>query len=214
MARAAIDADPADDREHQVLGGHSRSEASSRLDAQCARPALQQALRREHVADFGRADAEGEGAERAVRARVAVTADDRPAGLRRAELGADDVDDAAAVVAQAEEVDAELGAIALELANLPGRGLERDRHAAEDLRRVRRGRVIHGRERAVRAAQLQAPTAQHGERLRRSHLVHEVQVDVQDSGRVGGLGHHLVALPDLLEQGLGRHRQPPGGPVR
>ena len=55
---------------------------------------LQQRLRGQHVLDFARADAEGQGAERAVRRRVAVAADDRHARLRVAQLGADDVDDA------------------------------------------------------------------------------------------------------------------------
>ena len=59
-------------------------------------------------ADLRRADAEGEGAERAVRARVAVAADDGLAGLRRAELRTDDVHDAALLVLQPEQLDAEL----------------------------------------------------------------------------------------------------------
>ena len=76
--------------------------------ANVLRLALQQALGGEHVADLGRADAEGEGAESAVRARVAVAANDGLAGLRDAELRPDDVHDAALLVLQAEQLDAEL----------------------------------------------------------------------------------------------------------
>jgi hypothetical protein len=66
------------------------------------------------MADLGGADAEGEGAERAVGAGVAVAADDGLAGLRDAELGSDDVHDAAQVL-HAEQLDAEVGAVLLEL---------------------------------------------------------------------------------------------------
>src|SRR3546814_17659878 len=48
------------------------------------RAAQQQRLRREHVLDLRRADAEGERAEGAVRRRVAVAADDRGARQREA----------------------------------------------------------------------------------------------------------------------------------
>jgi hypothetical protein len=38
--------------------------------------------------------------------------------------------------------------------------------------------MVHRRERAIRAAHLQALRAQQRKRLRRSHLVDEVQIDV------------------------------------
>jgi hypothetical protein len=85
---------------------------------------LRQALRREHVLDFARADAEGERAERAVRARVAVAADDRHARLRQTELRADDVDDALLGRVDVVELDAELAAVAPERLDCsPRRGL-------------------------------------------------------------------------------------------
>ena len=52
-------------------------------DAHRPRPRLRQALRRQHVLDLRRADAERERAERAVRRRVAVAADDRHSRLRQ-----------------------------------------------------------------------------------------------------------------------------------
>jgi hypothetical protein len=53
--------------------------------------------------------------------------------------------------------------------------------------------VVRGRERPVGAADLPARQAQRLERLRRCHLVDEVQVDVQEP--VGD----LVRVPDLVE---------------
>ena len=153
------------------------------VDRHRARPALQQALRREHVPDLGGPDAEGERAECAVGAGVAVAADDGRPGWVSAELRADDVHDAAPVVLHPEQLDAELRAVARELTHLPCGRFDRDRHATGDLRRVRRGRVIHGRQRPVRAAQPQTACPQHVEGLRRGDLVHQVQIDVQHRRR-------------------------------
>ncbi len=58
---------------------------------------LDHALGREHVLDLARADPEGERAEGAVRGGVRVAADDRHAGLRNAELGADHMNDPLAI---------------------------------------------------------------------------------------------------------------------
>ena len=59
-------------------------------------------------------------------------------------------------------------------------GVHRDRSSAEHLGRLRRGRMVHGGERAPGPAQLQPPRAQHLEGLRGGHLVDEVQIHVQD----------------------------------
>ncbi len=72
------------------------------------RPRLRQRLRRQHVLDLGRADADRQRAEGAVRRRVAVAADDGHAGLGQALLRPDDVDDALAHVVDAEVGHAEL----------------------------------------------------------------------------------------------------------
>ena len=58
------------------------------------------------MTDFRGADAEGEGAERAMGGRVAVATDNGLTRLGDAELGANDVDDAAPLVLQAEQFDA------------------------------------------------------------------------------------------------------------
>ena len=65
--------------EDHVLRRHAAGQVALERDAHRLRPLLRQRLRREHVLDLGRADAERERAERAVRRRVAVAADDRHA---------------------------------------------------------------------------------------------------------------------------------------
>ncbi len=157
VARAARDADLADDGENQVLRRDARGQPSAHVDGERARLALQQALGRENVADLRRADAERERAERAMRARVTVPADDGLARLRDPELRADDVNDAALRMPQAEQLDAELAAVRFELPDLPRRGLDRDRRPAEDLLRASRRGMIHGAEGEVPAPHRKAP---------------------------------------------------------
>ncbi len=106
------------------------------------------------------------------------------------------------VVAQVEQLDAELRAVLLQLGDLLRGRFHRDRRAAEHLLGARRRRMIHGGEREVGAAHLQLLLAQHREGLRRRDLVHQVQVDVQHRGRIGRLRDDLVPLPDLLEHRL------------
>ncbi len=105
--------------------------------------------------DLGAANAEGEGAEGAMRARVAVAADDSAARLREAKLGPDDVHDAAQFVAHAEQLDAELGAVLLELMNLPRCRLDRERRPPEHLLGARGRRMVHRRESQVGAPNLE-----------------------------------------------------------
>ena len=205
VAGAAGDADLLDDGQHQVLGGYATAERTLDVDRQRLRLALQQALRGQHVADLGGADAEGQRTEGAVRARVAVATDDRLARARQAQFRADDVDDAAARVLQLQEFDAELRAVAFKLRHLAGGGGLADRYAAEDLRRVGRRRVVHGREGATRLADLEIALAQHRVGLRGRDLVGQVQVDVQHGRRVGRFGDDLVGRPDFLEQRAGHH---------
>ncbi len=87
-------ADLADDVEDDVLGGDAEGEFAIDGDAEGLGLGLRQRLRGHDVLDFAGADAEGECAEGSVGGGVRVAADDGHAGLGRAELGPDHVDDA------------------------------------------------------------------------------------------------------------------------
>ncbi len=108
VALPAAGADLGDEREHEVLGGDAGLQRALDGDGHRPRPHGGQRLGGEDVLDLAGADAEGQRAERAVGAGVAVAADDRHAGLGDAELRADDVDDALAGVAHGVQADAEL----------------------------------------------------------------------------------------------------------
>ncbi len=148
VARRAVGADLADQPEDQVLRDDAARGHALEADEQLGRPPVGQRLGREHLLDLARADAEREGTERAVRRGVRVAADDRHAGLRDPELGADHVHDALAAMSPAVAADAELRAVAVERLELELRELVADRLGERGRRHV----VIGRRERAVGAA--------------------------------------------------------------
>jgi hypothetical protein len=195
VAGRAADADLGDHREHEVLGRRAGAQLALEADLERLRLALEQTLRREHVLDLARADAERERAERAVRRRVAVAAHDRHARLGVAELGTDHVDDAGVLGVGVVQRDSVLAAVLGQRAQLRACGVVEDGEA------LRQGgdRVIHRRDRPVGAADPQAARAEARERLRRGHLVNEVEIDVQH-GRPSRLLGDDVRVPDLLEQ--------------
>jgi hypothetical protein len=154
---------------------------------------LDQRLRRQHVLDFRRADAVGECAEGAVGRGVAIAADKGRARQREALLGPDDVDDALALVELVEIFEPEQLSVLGEI---------------RDLRRAFRIRVgqvaIGGRyivvdhaESLLRRAHLAASEAQSLECLRARYLVHEMAIDVDETGPVRLLVHQMV-VPDLV----------------
>ena len=115
-------ADLPDDRQDDVLGLEARRQLAGDLDAAAsgAEP-LPERLRGQHVLDLAGADPEGQGAERAVSARVAVAADDRQAGQRQPQLGPDHVHDPLMAALDVVERDAELAAIRPQRLDLPAR---------------------------------------------------------------------------------------------
>ena len=123
MASAAIDANLADNRENDVFCRDTRLEAAANIDRKRFRFTLQQALRRENMSDFGRTNAEGEGPKGAVGTGVAVPAYNGFAWLGRAELRSDNMDDAALIALEAEQLETELRAIVLHGDDLLGRAL-------------------------------------------------------------------------------------------
>ena len=105
IAGAAVGADLADQRQHHVLGGDAGRRLAVKLISMFLAFARAQRLRRQHVLDLGRADAERQRAERAMRGGVAIAADDRHAGLRPPLLRPDHVHDAVADIAHREKLD-------------------------------------------------------------------------------------------------------------
>ena len=201
MSRPAIDADLADQVQRQVFCAAFPGQLAFDMDGEVFRLALQQALRGQHVADFGGADAEGQCAEGAVRAGVTVAADDGHARLRGAQFRADHVHDAAVFAAPAVQLHAELHAIYFQLLHLRGRfGVGVQVLAQVVGGRGRRG-MVERRQHALRIADGQVACAQFIEGLRRGHFVDQVQVDVQDARRGLRFSQHLMGDPQFVQQG-------------
>src|SRR3954447_11301598 len=193
VAGAAGGADLADDGKDDVLGGDALRQLAVHHRAHVLRFALDQRLRRQHVLDFRRAYAVGERAEGAVGRGVAIAADEGRARQREALLRPDDVDDALALVELVEIFEPEQLGVLGEI---------------RDLRRAFRIRVgqvaIGGRyivvdhaERLFRRSHLAASEAQSLECLRARYLVHEMAIDVDETGAVRLLVHQMV-VPDLV----------------
>ncbi len=161
MARAAADADPRQQRQDDVLGRDAGAQRALDVDGVGFGLGLQQALAGQDVLDLAGADAEGQRAECAVGGGVAVAADDGHARLRQAQLRADDVDDAAVGAVEAEQRDAKVAAVLLQLGDL-GRG-----HDVDDGQVQRRGgdAVVHRGHRLLRPPDGQAARPQAAECL-------------------------------------------------
>ena len=163
---------------------------------------LDQRLGRQHVLDLARADPVGQRAERAVRGRMAVAADDRHARQGPALLGPDDVHDALADVAHGVVVDAELGGVRVERGDLDGAVLG---HVGRVLAAGRGRHVVVGhRDGPLGRAHAPARHAQALEGLGARDLVHQVPVDVEQRGAVLGLLDE-VGVPDLVVERLAGH---------
>ena len=193
---AAADADPGDQGEDDVLRTDAGVEAAVDAHLVGLRLALEQRLGREDHLDLAGPDPERERPERPVGRRVGVAADDGHAGLRQAELRADDVDDALGVAAEGMDRDAEVRAVGLELLDL-GRRLHVDHREAA---RRGGGAVVRGGDGLVRATHLRAPVAEPGEGLGAGDLMDEVEVDGED-GRGTRVLRDDVLVPDLLDEG-------------
>ena len=200
---AAAGADRADDGQDDVLRLQARRELAGDLDPErLGRGPLPEGLRGQDVLDLARPDPEGQGPEGAVGAGVAVAADDRQAGERQAQLGADHVDDPL------------MAAACMSYRVTPNsRQLAR---RASTCRRESGSRmsswfsvghvVVERGERQLRPADLAPGQAEPLEGLRARHLVDQVPIDLEQRRVLGG--DHLVPFPDFLEQRLGHDRLP------
>ena len=194
VSGGAVGADLSDDAERQVFGGHAFGEFSPNVDQHGFRFALRQALRGQHVLDFGCANAERQRSERAVRAGVAVAADDRHAGLGKSEFRADYVDDALVGRVHVEQRNAEFLAIFLQGLDLEGGNRVGNWRAAGLGRDV----VIDRGDGPVGLAYAASGRTEAVKRLRRSHLVDQMQVYIKKRQAVWRRRDYVL-VPDFLE---------------
>ncbi len=112
--------------------------------------------------------------------------------------------DPAQLAVHVHEFNAGLGAIALQLLDLPRGRRGRHWNTAKHLLGARWRGVIHGGQGPVLAAHGQMLPAQHIECLWRGDFMNEVQVYEEHRRRVGSFRRHFVLFPNLLKHRL-RH---------
>ena len=100
--------------EDDVFGADTGGQLAVDLYPHVLAPLGDEALGGEHVLDLAGADAKGESAKSAMGGGVAVAADDGGAGEGEALLGANDMDNALSLVAQAKVCDAKVLDVLLE----------------------------------------------------------------------------------------------------
>ena len=131
---------------------------------------------------------------------MAVAADDRHPRQGNPQLRANDVDDALLRRVHIKQWNAKLAAILLQRFNLPGRNRVGDRKAPRSGRDV----VIDRSHRAQRLPHRSSRSPQTVEGLRRSHFMHQVQIDVEKR-RLAFRGSDHVRIPDFFKQSTRRH---------
>ena len=200
MANATVDAYLANDAQDHVLRGNSEGQRPVDPHFHGLGFELAQGLGSQHVLDLGCSDAHRERPQGAVGGGVAITANYRLARLGVAQVRAYDVYDALQGTVPVVKCHSELFAVECQCIELLAGYLVGHRQG-----QVPCGSVVvgggHGKVGTAYPASRQAKAVKC---LRRRHLMHQVQVDVQDRRLVRLLMHH-VGVPDLLEHSFGRH---------
>ncbi len=204
VTRAAGGADVADDRQHDVFGGHARPELPVHPNQHGFGFFLDQALGRHHMLDLGSADAEGQRGQGAVGGGVRIAAHDGHAGQRRALLRADHMHDAAPTVADGKIPQIQRAGVGVQRLDLEaGDGIGDGGESG-----IGRGVVIGHRHHRIPPPRLAPGQLQPLERLRRGDFVDQMTVDVKQRGAVG-IGPHQMAVPKLVVKRLTGHCLPP-----
>ena len=197
MTDAAAGAYAIDDGEDDVLRAAPSGKFTLHVDRHRLRQFLREGLRGQDVFDFAGADADRQRAERAVRGRMRITADDDHSRLRVALFWSDHVDDALAGCTHREERDTEVRGVSAQRVHLLRADGVRDRPlGGGDV-------VVHRRDGEIGPPDRASVQPETVERLRTRDLVNQVQVDVEQVWfAIGSMND--VTLPDLLSKRL-RH---------
>src|SRR6202166_338595 len=132
-----------------------------------------------------------------MRAGVAIAADDRHPRLRQSKLWADYMDNPLIRRVHVEQPHTKFFAVGLQCGNLFSGNKIGDGSSA----RLRRNIVVDCGHGACRLPDFSTGSPQPIERLRRGHLMHQMQIDVDNRRPAAGL-RHQVRIPNLFEKCL------------
>ena len=191
------DADLSDEREDDILHRHAGMQFAIEHDAHAFLLALTQRLRGEDAFAFTRADAERHGAEGAVRAGVAVAANQGRTRQREAQFRPDDVDDTVPMIVHGDVGDGEAPRILGQARDLPGSETVGKRIGAKA---CRHGMIGDGDVR-IRPPQRAIFADQTGESLRARDLLDQMTIDVDQRVPIV-IGLDDMRSPNLVVQRL------------
>ena len=143
--------------------------------------------------NFRSSNAKCERSKCAVSAGVTVAADNRHAGLREAQLRSNYMHDSLVGRVHIEQRNSEVPAILLQRLNLPGRNVIGDGSATRFSRNV----VVDRGHCTIRLTHSAFCSAQTVKSLRRSHLVDEMQIDIQKR-KLAGRHADNMRIPDFV----------------
>ena len=186
--------DVADQREDEILGGHAEWQPALEHHAHGFWPALDDRLRCQHMRQFARSDTERQRAKPAMRAGMAVAADDQTTGKAEAKLGSDDMDDTLTGLVDVEHLDADCRCF----------GPQTRQQFLPDLARAgppsrRRNRVVRGRERQFWIVNRQTTALEIEQTARPAEIVQQMTIDMKEVGIIADLSDDML-VPDLGQQ--------------
>ena len=194
IAGTARSADFTDDGQRDVLGRDAFAQNAFDLDQHGLRRLLPQALRGQHVLDFGSTNAERQCTERAMGRGMRIATHHRHAGQGQALFRADDMDDALADIVHLEFGNAEFGAIGIERFHLQAR-----HRIGNALRAIGRRHVVIGHgNRRIGSTRDTVGQLEAFEGLRAGDFVHQMAIDIKQRGAVV-LDMHHMGVPQLLK---------------
>jgi hypothetical protein len=201
VARAAGSADPADDGEYEVLGGHAPRQRAVDLDQHAFLFLGDDRLGGQGMLDLRGADTECQAGEGAVGAGMRIAAYHRHARQGGTLLGTDHVDDALAAIVDVEIGDPVVVRVVVQRLHLQTRDGVRDALRAVGRRHV----VVHDGKVGLHAPELAARLHQSLEGLRAGDFMQQVPVYIKQAGTVVVLVHHM-GVPELVIQSSGMCR--------
>ena len=194
MPRRAVSSNLPDNPQRQILCRHAISKLPPHVHLHRLRLPLRQALRRQHMLHLRRPNSKRQRPKCSVRRGMTVAAHNRHSRLCHPQLRTNHMHDPLIGRIHIKQPNTKLLAIRLQRGNLLRRNQVGDRSSP----RLGRNIVIDSRHGASRLPHLPSCRSQSIKRLRRSHLMHQMQIDV-DNRRSARRRRNQMCIPNFFE---------------
>ncbi len=201
MAGAASSTCAANDFEHNVFGRHAGANIALHAHFHCLGLLQKQRLRGEHMLYLAGANAKGQRAKPAVTSRVAIPADDRGAGQRKALLWPHDMDNALFLIRRANIANAKSRGVAFQRLQLRSTfGIRNGDWAALRIQARRCWQIMIGHcQCQIRATHFAARNTQPLKCLWAGDFMHQMAINKDQAGAIVTTIND-VGIPDFFIQ--------------